>query len=87
MTTDHGPRTKKITVTAKITAGVHPVHGAIVEGRTYEIDEDQFADQLFHPASPSATPGQAATDPPCHGVAGSEAGPAPEPATPGKKKK
>lgn len=37
----------KITVTAKITAGVHPIHGAIIKGQTYTIEEHQFADQLF----------------------------------------
>ena len=36
-----------ITVRAKVTAGTHPVHGAIVEGQLYDIEESQFADQLF----------------------------------------
>lgn len=38
----------KITVTAKITAGTHPTHGAIIAGQTYEIDEAEFAEELFH---------------------------------------
>lgn len=37
----------KITVRAKLTAGVHPVHGPIVEGQIYTIEADQMADQLF----------------------------------------
>lgn len=37
----------KITVKAKVTAGVHPVHGPIIEGQEYTIEEHQFAPQLF----------------------------------------
>lgn len=37
----------KINVVAKITAGVHPKYGAIIEGQTYTIDEQDFGDQLF----------------------------------------
>lgn len=37
----------KITVRAKITAGVHPEHGPIVEGQEYRIEEHQMADELF----------------------------------------
>lgn len=53
----------RITVTARITAGTHPVHGPIVEGQRYEIEEHQFADQLFYapgeePASAPAAPGK-----------------------------
>jgi hypothetical protein len=42
----------KITVTAKITAGVHPIHGAIIAGQTYTIEDHQFAEELFtrHPS-------------------------------------
>lgn len=55
-----------ITVRAKITAGVHPVHGPIVEGQIYTIEESQFADQLFErvetdhqpPAAAKATTGK-----------------------------
>lgn len=36
-----------IEVVAKVTAGVHPEHGPIIEGQRYTIREDQFADQLF----------------------------------------
>lgn len=36
-----------ITVRAKITAGTHPVHGPIIEGQEYRIEESQMADQLF----------------------------------------
>lgn len=38
----------KITVTAKITAGVHPKHGAIIAGEEYTIAEAEFAEELFH---------------------------------------
>lgn len=38
---------KKITVTAKITAGTHPTHGAIIAGEEYIIDEAEFAEELF----------------------------------------
>lgn len=37
----------KVEVKAKITAGVHPRHGPIVKGRTYTIEEHEFADQLY----------------------------------------
>lgn len=37
----------KVEVKAKITAGVHPQHGPIVQGRTYTIEEHEYADQLF----------------------------------------
>ena len=36
-----------ITVTAKITAGTHKVHGPIVKGQKYTMREDQFAPELF----------------------------------------
>lgn len=42
----------KITVTARITAGTHSVHGPIVKGKTYTIEEDQFAPQLFERPAP-----------------------------------
>lgn len=37
-----------IKVTAKGNLGIHPVHGEIVENREYDIDENDFGDQLFH---------------------------------------
>ena len=37
----------KISVTAKLTAGTHPVHGPIIQGQTYHIEEHEFAPQLF----------------------------------------
>lgn len=39
---------QKITVTAKITAGTHPTHGAIIAGQKYTIDAADFAEELFH---------------------------------------
>jgi hypothetical protein len=42
----------KIEVKAKITAGVHPKHGPIINGRTYTIEEHEYADQLFERPSP-----------------------------------
>lgn len=62
----------KITVTAKITAGHHPKYGAIIAGQIYQIDEADFADQLFVGA-PHAAP---VLDP---------ANPQPSPAKSGKK--
>lgn len=42
-----------ITVTAKITAGYHPGLGKhIVKGETYEIEEEQFGDELFERPDP-----------------------------------
>jgi hypothetical protein len=46
----------KITVTAKITAGVHPIHGAIIAGQTYVIEDHQFAEQLFERTPPALVP-------------------------------
>lgn len=37
----------KIEVKAKMTAGTHPVHGPIIKGQAYTIEEGQFAPQLF----------------------------------------
>lgn len=50
-------------VRAKITAGTHPVHGPIVEGQLYDIEDHQMADQLFEqvtdePTTPPAEPGK-----------------------------
>lgn len=37
----------KINVVAKLTAGTHPVHGPIIQGQSYQIEEREFASQLF----------------------------------------
>jgi hypothetical protein len=36
-----------LTVKAKGNLGIHPVYGEIVEGREYEIDENDFGEELF----------------------------------------
>lgn len=37
----------KITVKAKIDAGVHLKYGPIIKGQEYEIEENDFGNQLF----------------------------------------
>ena len=37
----------KITVIATADAGIHPIHGPIIAGQSYEIEADQFAEELF----------------------------------------
>lgn len=37
----------KIKVIAKLTAGMHTVHGPIIQGQSYQIEEHEFAPQLF----------------------------------------
>lgn len=45
-----------ITVTAKGDFGYHPKHGPIVKGQKYEINELDYADQLFNPPTPDYKP-------------------------------
>jgi hypothetical protein len=37
----------KITVKAKIDGGIHLKYGEIIKGKEYEIEEEDFGDQLF----------------------------------------
>jgi len=46
----------KITVTAKDDLGFSPKFGQIVKGQTHEIDEEDFADQLFDGPTPDYKP-------------------------------
>jgi len=58
----------KITVKAKIDAGIHLKYGPIVKGQEYEIEEADFGDQLFElPAQ-----GQPAAEKPKKGGAPAE---------------
>lgn len=40
---------KKITVTGRITAGIHPRLGAIIQGQEYTINAADYSSVLFEP--------------------------------------
>lgn len=50
------PSSEKITVVAKVDSGFHPKHGLIKKGQKYEIDERDYAEQLFDPPNAGYKP-------------------------------